>query len=1318
MHTLNMRVFFSLCLVATLLAAGTANAATIIVTSNADSGAGTLRAAITSANATVGSDTITFAIGTGFQTITLATALPTITQPVVIDATTQPGWLGNPLIEINGAAVTGTGLTINAGSSTVKGLVINRFQGAGGHGIVLASGSNTIQNCYIGTNTAGTAALANGGYGIYVQGSGNAIGGLLPENGNVISGNASYGIMVFGAAIMGGTIRGNHIGTNALGTAAVANGSSGVRLSGPSSITVGGTVLGARNIISGNAGSGITIDGNGGGNMVYGNYIGTNYNGTSALPNTGNGISIASPNVLIGNTTAGSGNVISGNGSVGIFVTTSAPASGNGASIAGNFIGTNAAGTAAVANQSNGIRAIGVTGLTVGSTSASGRNVISGNKSNGVSVEGAGSSSAKIIGNYIGVAANGTTAIANGGSGINVSAAPGVMIGDAIAGSANVISGNTYDGIDISTASATLIKGNFIGTNASGNASVPNGGSGIRDVSGSGTVVGGTTAAERNVISGNTTSGIDADATSQSIVIQGNYIGTAASGTAALPNGGGLRLYGANAMVGGTSAGARNLISGNTSGGVAIGGNTISVKGNYIGTTATGAAALPNGSSGIRLTGGTGAQIGGTTAGERNVISGNAGAGIAIDGTASGCSVQGNYIGVDTTGAVAIPNGSGVSIGGSSNTIGGTLGGSGNVISANTSTNIVLSGASATGNVIQGNLIGTNAAGTATFATGTGIRVITANGNTIGGTTAAARNVISGNYRGITLEYGSTGNVVQGNYIGTNAAGTAALPNVEEGIDIGAPGNTIGGDVAGAGNVISGQTNYGIRIGGSESIGTKVYGNIIGTRPDGTTPLPNQIGVLVYNGFSAEVGGSGAGQGNVIAANTYEGIRVQTGYGNSFLRNSMFGNAVLGIDLEPNDVTLNDPQDPDIGANKQQNYPLLSSAIASGGNTTIVGTLNSTPSTDYRVEFFGSPTCSVSGMGEGKTFLGFATVTTDASGNGTINAVLPVGAPGAYVTATATDPVAGTSEFSPCAAVGGPNPGQFQFSKTYFVYPEYGGIAKAIVTRSGGMSGAVTVHYATTNGTAVAPGDYTSTSGDLAFAANEVAKTISVPLVVDALVEAQETFTLTLSAPTGGATLGAQTTATMYINDTDTSFPGVSVSDVTITEGNAGTKNATFTMTISQHTATVTVGWGTSDGTATAGSDYVAVVGGSTVFAPGELSKQVNVVVNGDVTVEPDEDFFVIVNSILPNGFVDKGIGEGIITNDDGLVLRGDANDDGVISVADVMYLINDLFAGGAAPASTCRGDANNDGVITAADVAFLLNYLFAGGAAPMPATC
>ncbi|KAF0249046.1 MAG: Endoglucanase, partial [bacterium] len=224
-------------------------------------------------------------------------------------------------------------------------------------------------------------------------------------------------------------------------------------------------------------------------------------------------------------------------------------------------------------------------------------------------------------------------------------------------------------------------------------------------------------------------------------------------------------------------------------------------------------------------------------------------------------------------------------------------------------------------------------------------------------------------------------------------------------------------------------------------------------------------------------------------------------------------------------------------------------------------------------------------------------------------------------------------------------PGSLQFSSATYTVAENGGSATITVTRTNGTSGSVSVNYATSNGIATAGSDYTAATGTLTFANGVTSQTFTVPIIDDLIDEADETVNLTLSNPTGGATLGTPSTALLTIIDND-GQPSLSINDVTVTEGNSGTTLANFTVSLSPASAlSVTVDFATANGTATAGSDYVAS-SGTLTFAPGVTSQTISVTVNGDNTVEPDETFFVNLTN-LTNAIIGDSQGLGTITNDD-----------------------------------------------------------------------
>lgn len=354
----------------------------------------TLRAAIEEANALAnsgGPDQIHFNIPfpeVAPHTIPPASPLPDVTEAVIIDAATEPDFLGTPVVELDGtSAGTVDGLRITAGGSTVRGLAIHSFEGSG---ISLQTGGgNTIVGNRIGTNVAGTAALANlRGVEVIFGSSANTIGGSGAGDGNVISGNTQQGVRIAGSGVTGNAVQGNLIGTDAAGTAAVPNGTNGVEIgSGADGNTVGGSGAGEGNVISGNA-TGVLISSSAIlGNAVQGNLIGTDDTGLAAIPNSSDGVNLSGAvATTVGGTTAGARNVIAGNGSDGIDV-----AGGSGNIVRGNYVGVDATGAEALANAGSGIRLLsGANGNTIGGTAAGAGNVISGNTESGVWITGLG----------------------------------------------------------------------------------------------------------------------------------------------------------------------------------------------------------------------------------------------------------------------------------------------------------------------------------------------------------------------------------------------------------------------------------------------------------------------------------------------------------------------------------------------------------------------------------------------------------------------------------------------------------------------------------------------------------------------------------------------------------------------------------------------------------------------------------------------------------------------------------------------------------------------------------------------------------------
>jgi parallel beta-helix repeat protein len=571
--------------------------ATFTVTKDVDDGSvGTFRWAINQANGNNNPgvlDVINFNIGVqgNGKTITLSAALgelPSITEQVLIDGFSQGGALADaiPWIELSGQNLaSGNGLTVQAGGTVIVGLAINRFQiGATtdkGYGIAVSNPAGSagcwVYGCYIGTDLTGTAAGKGNSRGILLSGSNNIVGDYLTGHAlTVVSGNLSSGIEVSGPLPQAGQpapppaslnrIVACYVGLDKTGLTTLANTGAGIYI-GPNSVnnTVGGAptetaLLG--NVISGNGGRGVYISSSSQ-NKVINNIIGLAADGSTARGNGGSGVLIfGSTNNEISGL-----NIIAGNTQSGVVISGT---SSTGNKVFGSFIGTNQLGTEARANGEYGVYILNAQNNYVGGTAEGQGNLISGNGSDGVFISGTNAKFNKLYSNLIGLNAAGVGALPNGVNGVHITAGSSNEIGAAGLGR-NVISGNTVTGVLIDgSASSNSIVNCYIGTNKAGNASVGNGDAGIKIEASSSNVIGGTTADTRNVISGNGEDGIWITLSgSQQNLIEGNYIGLAVDGLVGLGNGGdGVRIdRGAtNNIIGGAVEGARNYIADNGKG--------------------------------------------------------------------------------------------------------------------------------------------------------------------------------------------------------------------------------------------------------------------------------------------------------------------------------------------------------------------------------------------------------------------------------------------------------------------------------------------------------------------------------------------------------------------------------------------------------------------------------------------------------------------------------------------------------------------------------------------------------------------------------
>jgi hypothetical protein len=777
-----------------------------------------------------------------------------------------------------------------------------------------------------------------------------------------------------GAGVTGNVVAGNFIGTTRSGSAALANSGNGVTISGGAT----GNLIESRNLISGNSGAGVLITGTGTSqNAVTVNGIGTNSATRGAVPNGGPGIEIsngATDNTIGG---AGAGNLISGNAGDGVLMT-GAGVTGN--VVAGNYIGSDITGAAALANGGNGVTISGgAMGNTIGGSTTADRNVISGNNVNGVVISGAGTNQNTVTGNYIGINAQDTGRLANAQNGVVIRAGASFnTIGGALSSHSNIIAGNGPaslavngpggHGILITDAGTNRnwVAADFIGTDANGQTGIGNIRRGVQISTGASynligvDVADGGTAAERNVISGNGGSGvlISGDGTNYNAVA-GNYLGVTPDGEHVMGNGQPLDT---------------DFISG----------DVLIIQGpehTQIGTSGTHGPALD--------------------ALERNIISGGNTSAVGVIITdASNNHVAGNYIGTDATGTQLLGNAySGVLI------QSGSRVSQGNIIGVNASDPY----AADEFNIIAGNGFTGLASDQADPANAIGFNA------GVDGVGYAGVSIVSEAASGTMPAFISANNIVAGNYMGTNPSGATGLGNGQTGIYLfGAQGTVI------SANVVSGNGQSGITIDGTfPTNNTTVIGNLIGTDASGTVAVPNAgPGIQIINGAANNtVGGVPPGAGNTISSNSGAGVEVlgAASVGNQIRGNSIYANGALGIDLGGDGVTLNHiGAEP--GPNNFQNYPIVNAA-RHGPTTRVVGMLNGLANTTYTLAFYASTSADPSGYGQGQRYLGSSQVTTDGSGNAIFDSnsfVTPLGAglQTEFITATATDSTGNTSEFS------------------------------------------------------------------------------------------------------------------------------------------------------------------------------------------------------------------------------------------------------------------------------------------------------------------
>ena len=431
----------------------------------------------------------------------------------------------------------------------------------------------------------------------------------------------------------------------------------------------------------------------------------------------------------------------------------------------------------------------------------------------------------------------------------------------------------------------------------------------------------------------------------------------------------------------------------------------------------------------------------------------------------------------------------------------------------------------------------------------------------------------------------------------------------------------------------------GISLDGAKVDSNKILSNYIGTNKEASKNAEPALGnggagVRILNGATNNVV-----KENVIVFNQGAGVNPAGAGAKNRIQdpNLIFGNGGLGIDLTGTGVPLaHDPDDADTGANNLQNYPVLTSATVSGSITRVTGTIDSLAGNSVYpiiVEFFDNTTPDPSGYGEGEIYLGSLTVT----GPGPFTVDLPGAA--SYISATATDDEGNTSEFSqiilavpPTLAINDVTLNEGNAGTTSYTFT---------VTLSAAAGSAITVDYATEDGSALAGSDYAATTGTLTFNPGQTSKTITLSVVGDTMPEGHETFSVGLFNAVGATIVDPQGLGSIRNDDT-----AITIMDVTQNEGAGGTTACNFMVMLSHASdLTVAVDFATADGTASAPGDY-ASAGGTLAFNPGEIVKSITINVVGDLIYEPTESFTVNLSNAV-NALVADGQAIGTISNDD-----------------------------------------------------------------------
>lgn len=1007
--------------------------------------------------------------GSGIQTIeVVGSPLPAITEPVAIAGYSQPGSSMSPTSE--------TEVVANNALVRIDGVTLGAPAGGGSYdGIEINAPDCTV---------SGLIVTGFSGVGLGIDNNPSL---PFPAQGNWIFAN------FFGALPDPAAGRNFPIGPGSL--------VAGIRVTA-SNNRIGGDTVGMPNVVANN-GVGIVIEStNGTGNLIQGNAV---------LNNAAQGILVESSNNTIGEALAGGGNVIGGNGLQGIEITGGPLDQGN--NVYGNWVGTTLGtkdstiqrGEIADPNGAEGVLILGSPKNNIGGSAVAARNVIGANALDGIAIEGATATGNRVLNNYIGFNQVGSLIFFLPNQNGVYLTAPGNFIGDGVSGDGNTISNNHDNGILLSGSGTTgdTIAGNVIGLNPDGGSAFSNAFDGIDIENAAGILIGGTTPGDRNTISSNN-NGIVIDASTGTRVL-GNFIGTGIDGVTALGNAvDGILIENAPLnSIGDVTSGAGNVISGNNYGIVITGATSQnnSVRGNFIGTDLTSTANIHNEVDGVLITAGASSNtIGGPVAGAGNAILNNVGAGVRLD-DGVGNAVQGNSIFANTAG--------GIDLNASNNANNGQVA---PVLTSVTPSDTVT--------IVQGTFQGLpNTSYTLEFFANASQD---APGVAQGQTWLGSYTVLTDTNGLFTIDQKLNTQVPAGQFItatatdpqGDTSTFSNALPAVPIAFQL-SPATYTANETDGS-VTITVQRVVGLAgsPGGAESVDYTVGGGtaVAGTDYTATSgtlfflptdPNTKSFTIPILN--PGTVGGSvtttitlsNPTNGATLGAASSATLTIN----DNALASIQVGSATASVNENAGTIAIAVSRNSNLGTTTVDYATSNGTAIAGTNYTTTSGTITFNP---------GETTTTINvPILDDNVVTGPLTFTFALSNpsNGVLGATAST-----VVTVVNTDAF-GTVQFGTqgVAAV----PGATSVSLP--------------VTRINGQSGTITVHYATEAGTARAGVDFTPVSGTLTFAPGQVSKSITIPVANTSASGVLVSFSIALSAPTGGATLGGVASAIVNI---------------------------------------------------------------------------------------------------------------------------------------------------------------------------------------------